>query len=264
MTDGKQQPDFHLIGTHTRYSSWTCRAETVLEYFNIPYTAQIIHLSEVKNVSHTGFVPLLECRSLGENIRINDSLAICEFLAESNPDLNLWPRDRQLRALARSAVAEMHSGFWTLRNNYGTNFIARYTGNVPVSEQAKKEVERLLVIWDSARRITKTRLAELNEKDEGFLFGQFSIADAFFWPVLWRFRTYNLPLDNASIEALTWMETMWNNPVMQRLAHNYYRQAELPETKIEHYDDIFRDRADVQYGSFPEGWTFSVAEKRYN
>lgn len=54
-----------------------------------------------------------------------------------------------------------------------------------MSEQAKKEVERLLVIWDNARRTTKARLAELNERDEGFLFGSFSIADAFFWPVLW-------------------------------------------------------------------------------
>ncbi|KAE8160021.1 hypothetical protein BDV40DRAFT_314274 [Aspergillus tamarii] len=264
MTEQTQQPDYRLIGTHTRYSSWTSRVETVLKYFNIPYTAQIIHLSEVKKVSHTGLVPLLECRSLGQNIRLNDSLAICEFLAESNPELNLWPRDRQLRALARSAAAEMHSGFWTLRNNYGTNFIARYTGNIPLSEQAKKEIERLLVIWDNARRMTTARLAELNEKDEGFLFGSFSIADAFFWPVLWRFRTYNLPLDTASPAALAWMETMWNNPTMQRLAYNYYRQAEIPETRIAHYDDIFHDRDDVQYSTFPEGWTFSVAEKRFN
>ncbi|KAE8312472.1 hypothetical protein BDV41DRAFT_588955 [Aspergillus transmontanensis] len=264
MTEQTQQPDYHLIGTHTRYSSWTSRVETVLEYFNIPYSAQIIHLSEVKKISHTGLVPLLECRSLGQNIRLNDSLAICEFLAESNPELNLWPRDRQLRALARSAAAEMHSGFSTLRNNYGTNFIARYTGNIPVSEQAKKEVERLLVIWDNARRTTTARLAELNEKDEGFLFGSFSIADAFFWPVLWRFRTYNLPLDTASPEALAWMETMWNNPTMQRLAHHYYRQAERPETRIAHYDDIFHDREDIQYGTFSEDWTFSVAEKRFN
>ncbi|KAB8069301.1 hypothetical protein BDV29DRAFT_161565 [Aspergillus leporis] len=258
MAGETQQPDYHLIGTHTRYSSWTSRVETVLEYFNIPYTAQIVPLSEVKKVSHTGLVPLLECRSLGDDIRLNDSLAICEFLAESNPELKLWPRDRQLRALARSAAAEMHSGFMTLRNTFGTNFLGKYTGNIPISEQAKKEIERLLAIWDSARRTAKARLAELKEKDEGFLFGSFSIADAFFWPVLWRFRSYNLPLGTASLEALAWMNTMWNDPVMQRLAHNYYRQAELPETRIEHYENIFRDRDDVQYGQFPEDWKFSV------
>lgn len=79
----------------------------------------------------------------------------------------------------------MHSGFSVLRNTFGTNFIARYTGNIPVSEEAKKEISRALSIWNDARKATKVRLAALNEKDEGFLFGGFSIADAFFWPVLW-------------------------------------------------------------------------------
>lgn len=79
----------------------------------------------------------------------------------------------------------MHSGFSAVRNTFGTNFIARYTGNVPVSDAARKEIERLLTIWDESRKATKQRLAGLGEEDEGFLFGKFSIADAFFWPVLW-------------------------------------------------------------------------------
>lgn len=54
-----------------------------------------------------------------------------------------------------------------------------------MSDDARKEIERLLAIWDEARRATKQRLASLGEDDEGFLFGKFSIADAFFWPVLW-------------------------------------------------------------------------------
>lgn len=116
---------------------------------------------------------------------ISDSLAICEYLAESNPSLPLWPRDPQLRAMARSAAAQMHSGFSVLRDNYGTNFVARYTGNIPVSEEAKEEVSYALSVWHNARSATKVRLGEINEADEGFLFGGFSIADAFFWPVLW-------------------------------------------------------------------------------
>jgi glutathione S-transferase len=87
--------------------------------------------------------------------------------------------------MARSAAAEMHSGFATLRSTYHTNFVVRYTGNIPVPEAAKKEIQRLFTIWDNARQAAKTRLAELGEKDDGFLFGGFSIADAFFWPVLW-------------------------------------------------------------------------------
>ncbi|KAF9893378.1 hypothetical protein FE257_011810 [Aspergillus nanangensis] len=258
MADQQNQPDYHLIGTFTRYSSWTARAETVLEYFQIPYTKDIVPLAEVRTVSHSGLAPLLKCRSLGTDIPLHDSLSICEFLAESNPQLNLWPHDRQLRALARSAAAEMHSGFSTLRNNFGTNFLARYTGNIPVSEQARSDVRRLLTLWDRSRKATKARLAEIGGKDEGFLFGGFSIADAFFWPVLWRLRTYNLPLDGASDEALAWMATMWNDPTMKRLGHSYYRQAELPESHIEHYEDIFRGHDDVQYGRFPEDWTFVI------
>lgn len=139
---------------------------------------------KVKAISPTGFVPLLQCRSL-DSISIGDSLAICEFLAESHPELPLWPQDRQLRALARSVAGQMHSGFSTVRNTFHTNFLARYTGNVPVTDAARKEIERILAIWDEARKAAKERLAALGEVDKGFLFGGFSIADAFFWPVLW-------------------------------------------------------------------------------
>lgn len=116
---------------------------------------------------------------------IHDSLSICEFLAEANPDLPLWPEDRMLRALARSAAAEMHSGFSEVRNRYGTNFIAKFEGPIPIPETVQREIERLLRLWKNARRETVKRLEELGESDEGFLFGRFGIVDAFFWPVLW-------------------------------------------------------------------------------
>ncbi|GFF45544.1 hypothetical protein IFM61606_03539 [Aspergillus udagawae] len=260
MAANQEQADYHLIGLFTRYSSWTARVEIVLEYFQIPYTEQQINFDDVRKFSPSGLVPLLECRSLSSTLRINDSIAICEFLAESNPHLTLWPRDRLLRAMARSAAAEMHSGFTGLRNACPTNFVVRYTGNIPVPEAAKKDIQRLFTIWDNARQAAKSRLAELGEKDEGFLFGGFSIADAFFWPVLWRFRTYNLPLESASADVVKWMETMWNDPATQRLAHKYYRQAELPESHMERYENIFRDREDIQYGRFPEDWKFTVPE----
>ena len=135
-------------------------------------------------MSPTGFVPLLQCHSIS-SITIGDSLAICEFLAESNPEIPLWSRDRQLRAQARSAAAQMHSGFSALRGSFHTNFLAKYTGNIPISEAAHKEIVKVLKLWDDSRKQTKERLAALGEADEGFLFGGFTIADAFFWPVLW-------------------------------------------------------------------------------
>lgn len=181
---------------------WTARVVTVLEYFRIPYRANYVQLADVrssalreqkqtltliqvKQHSKSGFVPILIPLSWSPSLEINDSLSICEFLAESYPTLGLWPQDRELRALARSAVAEMHSGFGEIRNTYHTNFVAKYEGNVPVSEKGKKEIERMLALWDQARNATIARSQALGEKDEGYLFGKFGIADAFFWPVLW-------------------------------------------------------------------------------
>ena len=152
----------------------------------------------MKSISPTGFVPVLRVPSLSPDIYINDSLAICEFLAESHPEKNLWPKDRLLRALARSAVAEMHSGFSVIRNTYDTNFIGKYTGKVPVTEDGRKDVERVLKIWGESRLRTVKRLGDLGEKDEGFLFGEFGIADAFFWPVLWV-RNLFLPKLNTCV-----------------------------------------------------------------
>ncbi|KAK5795936.1 hypothetical protein VI817_005221 [Penicillium citrinum] len=252
-----QEPEYQLIGLHTRYSSWTSRVEAVLEYFQIPYKPLFVKFPDVKAVSPTGFVPVLECRSLGST-PIGDSLAICEFLAETHPELPLWPRDRQLRALARSAASQMHSGFPALRGTFSTNFIARYTGNIPVPAEARKEVQRMLALWDEARKATKERLSQLGETDDGFLFGGFSIADAFFWPVLWRFRTYDLPLDTASEDTLVWMAQMWNDPIFRGLADKYYEQAEDPDSVIAHYDDIYKGQKDIHCGQFPREWTFSA------
>lgn len=78
----------------------------------------------------------------------------------------------------------MHSGFGAIRNSFPTNFVAHYRGNVPISEAAHREIRQMLSLWDTARKTSKERLAALGQPDEGFLFGSFSIADAFFWPVL--------------------------------------------------------------------------------
>lgn len=79
----------------------------------------------------------------------------------------------------------MHSGFLELRNTFDTNFVVKYTGDIPVTKQAQREVERILSLWGEARIATAARLGELSKVDNGFLYGGFSIADAFFWPVLW-------------------------------------------------------------------------------
>ncbi|KAL3457952.1 hypothetical protein BJX64DRAFT_267659 [Aspergillus heterothallicus] len=252
-------PDYHFIGTYTRYSSWTARIELILSYFQIAHTKQFVPLEKAREVSSSGLVPNLRSTALG--ITITDSLAIAEFLAEDNPHLALWPRDPSLRALARSAAAEMHSGFSTLRNTFHTDFVTHYIGDIPVSDAARKEVARALEIWDAARKTTVARLAELGglDKDRGFLFGEFSIADAFFWPVLWRIRSYNLPLDGATPEALKWLETMWSDPEIRKIIRWYYQQAKDPETHIAKYTGLFAEYG-VTSEIFPEDWTFRASE----
>ncbi|KAJ6047878.1 hypothetical protein N7499_000595 [Penicillium canescens] len=232
-----QTPDYHLIGLYTRYSSWTARVEAVLEYFKIPHTHQFIKFSEIKTHSPTGLVPILQVNTL--NTTISDSLSICEFLAESHPELALWPRDRRLRALARTAASQMHSGFSVLRKTFPTNFLARYTGNVPIPEDAMAEIERMFGIWDAARLVTKKRLSELGEEDGGFLFGGFLLLMLSFG------RFFG---DSAR------MAFLWMLPVLM-LWLGWRRCG------IAHYDDIFRGREDIQYSLFPQEWTFSVTEK---
>jgi len=78
----------------------------------------------------------------------------------------------------------MHSGFTELRT-FDSNFVAKYTGNIPITAHGLRDIKRILVLWDSARKMTVTRMKEVGEVDEGFLFGSFGIADTFFWPVLW-------------------------------------------------------------------------------
>lgn len=190
--------EYTLVGLQTRYSSWTARAATVLDYFQIPHKKEVFHLKEtpyptsrpVQPPYKGGLLPALVVHPTGpesQDFTIHDSLAIAEFLAETHPELNLWPEDKQLRALARSAVAKMHSGFTALRNEFATNFIARYEGQVPMSEQAKGECEKMVKLWSDSRATTVERLKALGKEgnDKGFLFGGFGIADAFFWPVLW-------------------------------------------------------------------------------
>jgi len=237
---------------------------TLLEYFQIPYDANFVKLSDVPSVSPSGLVPLLRISpSAGSSnpsdiISITDSLAICEFLAESHPQLPLWPKNRKLRTLARCVVAEMHAGFLHVRNCFPSNFVGSYTGDIPVTAPARKEIERILAIWDHSRKVTSETLRDIGERDDGFLFGRFGIADVFFWPVLWRFRTYNLPLSTATRKALTWMETMWDDPILRAVAHGYHEQAEKPETFIEKFEDIFRDSdPSIEYGKFEKHWKFT-------
>ncbi|OTB09306.1 hypothetical protein M426DRAFT_315879 [Hypoxylon sp. CI-4A] len=259
-----QDSDYTLHVYHTRYSSWGVRVALIISYFRIPCNVKMYALTNPKAAPPArfagGLLPVLQPDSDDENFMVADSLAICEFLAEQHPELHLWPRDRKLRALARTAAAQMHSGFNEIRNTYDSNFLGMYTGKIPISDSAAKEIRRMVELWSKVRADTKKRLEELGEGDEGFLFGAFSIADAFFWPVLWRFRSYQLPFTGISEDGLKWVAKMWNDPVVKRETHGYFQQALDPLTLVEKYENIFAGSPDVEYSQFTEDWKFDPAK----
>ena len=133
-----------------------------------------------------------------------DSLAICEYLAESFPTFHLWPRDHDGRAVARSVCAELHSGFQALRSHLPMNVRSSFP-NRGVTPEVQTEINRVMAIWRDCR-------ARCDKARGDFLFGHFSIADAMYAPVATRFRTYKVELER---EAETYCDTIMTMPEMQ-------------------------------------------------
>lgn len=174
-----------VIGTKA-WSTWSLRPWLVLKRIGAPFTEIPVPLRRAEETaqaiaphSPSGKVPALK----DGDLTVWDSLAICEYLAERFPEAGLWPRDPAARALARAACAEMHSGFAALRNEcpMALDEPARPT---ELSEAVQKDVARITGLW-----------REMLERFGGpFLFGDWTIADAFFTPVATRFRTYGVAL----------------------------------------------------------------------
>jgi len=118
-----------------------------------------------------------------------DTLAICETLAERFTDKHLWPTDARARQVARSVCAEMHSGFQGLRGAMPMNIRSRHPGK-GMNPDSKRDIDRVVAIWSSCR--------ERFGKDGALLFGRFSIADAYYAPVVTRFQTYAVELPRAA------------------------------------------------------------------
>jgi glutathione S-transferase len=179
------------------YSSWSMRPWVLLRQAGIPFeevkvlfdsfAAGSQFKTAIAGVNPVGKVPVL----VDEGLAIWDSLAICEYVAESFPDKQLWPRDRQARARARSVCAEMHSGFSALRSHCGMNIEASLpqVGALVWRDQpaVRADAERIVAMWSGL----------LQQHGGPLLFGDFSVADAFFAPVCMRLRTFALPVPAA-------------------------------------------------------------------
>ncbi len=176
-----------LVIGNKNYSSWSLRPWLLLRQAGIDFEEIAVRLdtadfaTDVAAYSPAGRVPVL----IDGDITVWDSLAIAEYVAERFPEKQLWPADAKARAYARSVCAEMHSGFAAVRNNLPMNVTAVLPGrgwNVTV----QKDIDRIAQIWSDLR-------ARYGAGGP-FLFGHFTVADAYYAPVVSRFATYGIHL----------------------------------------------------------------------
>jgi len=182
-----------LFIANKNYSSWSLRPWVLMRQLQIPFVERLMPFGGAgsgeafRAFSPSGKVPCL----VDGDIRVWDSLAITEYLAESFP--NVWPKDRAARAWARSASAEMHSGFAQLRDSCTMNCGLRIQLH-EISPALQRELDRLDELWCEGIKCFGGH----------FLAGsEFTAVDAFFAPVAFRLQTYNLQLSVTAMEYVT-------------------------------------------------------------
>jgi glutathione S-transferase len=197
--------DITIYLGNRNYSSWSLRPWLALKQTGAAFDEEVIPLSEpttrstVLRFSPSGRVPALKHNEL----TVWDSLAICEYLAETFPAAKLWPEDKAARAVARAVSAEMHSGFAALRDHLPMNMRSSFP-NRGVTPEVQADINRISAIWRDCRK----RFGA----DGPFLFGGFTIADAMYAPVVSRFRTYKVELEE---EAQAYTDAVWALPALQ-------------------------------------------------
>ena len=198
---------YHLLTGDNSYSSWSLRGSLLFEQFGIPYKG---HFTELYT---DAFAETLQAWAPARTVPAvrtpdggtwTDSLAIAEGLAEAHPDVAFWPKSPVARAMARSITAEMHSGFGALRGDCPMNLRLQWQGFAP-SEAVLADLVRIEALWAYAR--------DLAEGEGPWLFGHYSIADAFYAPVAARIAGYALPVSET---AWAYVEAHLNDPVFRR------------------------------------------------
>jgi glutathione S-transferase len=214
-----KKANLKLVIGNKNYSSWSMRPWVVMKAFGIPFKEINIFLyqpetsMQIAEYSASGRVPIL----IDGEMTVWDSLAICEYLAEQFPEEHLWPKDVAARAMARSICAEMHSGFTALRTSMWMNIRADFHGKGRTAG-SQADIGRISEIWENC-------FSQFGHHH--FLFGEFSIADAYFAPVVMRFRTYDVSLAPA-LQA--YAERVAAHPAVAQWMHEAKREvATIPE-----------------------------------
>jgi glutathione S-transferase len=184
-----------LVIGNKNYSSWSMRPWIALRQAGIAFeevqlkfdTSGGVRVVGIEPYSKAGKVPVL----MVDGAAVWDSLAICETAAELFPGKLLWPEAPEARRMARSVCAEMHSGFQDLRNSMPMNIRKSYPGK-GMTPAVRKNIDRIVELWAECRQ----RFGSGGK----LLFGRFSIADAFYAPVVTRFQTYAVELPRVAQE----------------------------------------------------------------
>jgi len=203
------------------YSSWSMRAGLALRQTGAPFHEVSVHgegedTTALKALSPTGRFPLLKHGTEW----IWDSLAIGEYLHEQFPHAGLWPGSDNARAHARSMVAEMHAGFGNLRSALPMNIRKRYPGFLKTLA-VRNDITRISAMWHTC--------LDRFGGNGPFLFGAFSLADAFFAPVVMRFASYDAEL-SPPLRAYT--EAVHNQPFVK----DWIARAQLDRRMADAYE----------------------------
>jgi glutathione S-transferase len=215
-----------LIIGNKNYSSWSLRAWLLLTHFKLDFDEIRLALdtpdfaTTLAQYSAAGKVPVLR----DKGIEIWDSLAICEYVNEQYLDGNAWPADVMARAQARSASAEMHSSFMAVRANMPMN--CRNSRIVSITADMQKEITRIDQLW--------TQLRQQFGANGAYLFGDFTIADCMFAPMVSRFHTYQPELSETSLQ---YVDSLIQLPSMQI----WYAQA-LQEVEVLESEEVGVER----------------------
>ena len=215
------------------YSSWSMRPWVLMKQSGIAFEEVMLRFDgftpdsrfkqEISRHNPVGKVPVLQ----DDGLMVWDTLAISEYLAEKFPEKNLWPQGRAARARARSVCAEMHSGFGALRSAFPMNIEAQLpeVGQRLLREEAtvRADLDRIIRMWSEL----------LSFYNGPMLFGDFSIADAYFAPVVMRVNTYALPVPSSIAD---YMERVCALPgvaawITDALAEQEYLDFEEPYRK---------------------------------
>jgi glutathione S-transferase len=235
-------PHLELTVLSLRYSSWSMRPWLALTHAGARFetrTVALPHMQRPQNSSSDagdpaarGTTPIDQRRALGsvhglfpvlrvDGVPIHESLAICEYVAETFPAAGLWPADTLERARARAVCCEMVSGFTHMRSQMSSHLFARVPGFAP-NAAAASDIARVFELW-----------GECLERSGGpFLFGRFGIADAMYFPVLGRFRTYGISIPGALRAYTDALEHVPAVAALVKLARH--------EPRVPIYDDYIR------------------------